>query len=665
MFEKNKKNKKSKPLPEITGPIRVSPRGEGSFVLPNGNLVTIETVDLNTALDGDTVSILPHGTKPNSKAEVTKVITRKRLEFVGIIEETNGVFFVTPEDRRVYVDILVMPEKVGGAKNSLPARSGDKVLVKIIEWSDPKKDPLGEIVKVIGRPGDNDVEMESIILEKGFRPEFPPEVESEAEAARKRALDDFSKELTVRRDFRGIPTFTIDPIDAKDYDDALSFKKLPTGHFEVGVHIADVSFFVRPGTVLDTEAQKRATSIYLVDRTIPMLPEVLSNGECSLVEGKDRFAFSAVFEMTPDGNIIKDWFGKSIINSSKRFAYEQVQDILDSPAKILSEQNLGGQEGGQYFEELNTLNKLAYKLREQKIDAGALSFEDEEVKFKLDENGKPIDITKKERTDSHKLIEDFMLLANKRVAEYVSKLVKNQPFTFVYRIHESPDSEKMRALQDFLQPLGYKLEFNGKQVSSTELNKLLDSSVGQPEENIIQRATIRTMQKAIYSTKNVGHFGLAFPHYTHFTSPIRRYPDLMVHRLLEIYLSGKKPSNEMLSQYTELVIHCSAMEKLAAEAERDSIKYKQVEYLQDKIGEIFQGVISGVTEWGMYVEELETKADGLVRMADLKDDYYQLDQKNFAIVGEKLKKRYRLGDVINVRLKKVDLNRKIIDFELV
>lgn len=660
MKKKEKKHKinHSKPNLEITGVIRVSSRGEGSFALPNGNLALINTPDLNTALDGDTVTVLPHSTKKDARAEVIKVVSRKRLEFVGIIEQTDGVFFVTPEDRRMYVDILVMPEKIAGAKN------GDKVLVKIIEWSDPKKDPLGEIIQVIGRPGNNDVEMQSIILEKGFRPEFPPEVDAEAEAARKRALDSFEQELSKRRDFRGVPTFTIDPVDAKDFDDALSLSELPNGNFEVGVHIADVSFFVRPGTVLDEEAKKRATSIYLVDRTIPMLPEVLSNGECSLVEGKDRFAFSAVFEISPDGEIKKDWFGKSVINSSERFAYEEVQMILDSPAKILQKQNLGGQEADQYFAELDTLNKLAYKLREQKIDAGALSFEDEEVKFKLDETGKPIDVTKKERTDSHKLIEDFMLLANKRVAEYVSKIVKDQPYTFVYRIHESPDPEKMLALQEFLRPLGYKLEINGKRVSSSELNRLLEKSIGQPEENIIQRATIRTMQKAIYSTQNIGHFGLAFPHYTHFTSPIRRYPDLMVHRLLEIYLSGKKPSNEILSQYTELVIHCSAMEKLAAEAERDSVKYKQVEYMQDKIGEIFQGVISGVTEWGMYVEELETKADGLLRLADLKDDYYQLDQKNFAIVGEKTKKRYRLGDVITVKVKKTDLNRKIIDFEL-
>lgn len=656
--KKHSQNSK-KPLPEITGVIRVSSRGEGNFILPNGNLAIIDTPSLNTALDGDTVSILPRSTKKEARAEVTKIIERKRHEFVGIIEQTDGVFFVIPEDRRMYVDILVMPEKVSGALD------GDKVLVKITDWNDAKKDPLGEIIKVIGRPGDNDVEMKSIVLEKGFQTDFPPEVETDAQKAKEQVLKNMEEEIKSRRDFRSIPTFTIDPADAKDFDDALSFQKLPNGHFEVGVHIADVSAFVKPQTILDDEAQKRATSIYLVDRTIPMLPEILSNGECSLVEGKDRLAFSAVFEITSEGIIKNDWFGKTIINSSKRFSYEEVQAILDSSTKILPKQNLGGQETEQYFSELDTLNKLAYKLRDLKIEAGALSFEDEEVKFKLDESGKPISISKKERTDSHKLIEDFMLLANKRVAEYVSKLVKNQPHTFVYRIHESPDPEKILALQEFLKPLGYKIEINNKKINSTELNKLLEKSVGQPEENIIQRATVRTMQKAIYSTKNVGHYGLAFSHYTHFTSPIRRYPDLMVHRLLEIYLAGKKPSYEILAKYTELAIHCSAMEKLASEAERDSIKYKQVEYFQDKVGLVFQGIISGVTDWGFYVEELETKADGLVRLADLKNDYYQLDQKNFALVGEKTKKRFRLGDLVKIKIKKTDLNKKIIDFELV
>src|SRR5680860_173329 len=443
--KKTKKLPNNKPL-EITGLIRISNRGEGSMILPNGNLAIIDTPDLNTALDGDTVSIIPRATKKNSKAEVIKIITRKRLEFVGIIEQTEGVFFVTPEDRRMYVDILVTPDKAGGAKN------GDKVLVKITNWSNSKKDPVGEIIQVIGQPGNNDVEMQSIVLEKGFRPEFPPEVDLEAEKAKEYALANFESEISKRKDFRPIPTFTIDPVDAKDYDDALSFKELPNGNFEIGIHIADVSFFVRPNTKLDDEAQKRATSIYLVDRTIPMLPEVLSNGECSLVEGKDRFAFSAVFEITKEGEIKNDWFGKSIINSSKRFSYEQVQEILD-------------QGEGLFYKELNILNKIAYKLREQKIDKGALSFENEEVKFTLDENGKPITITKKERTDSHKLVEDFMLLANKRVAEYVSKLVKNKPFTFVYRIHESPDIDKMIALQQFLKPLGYKLEINGKKIN--------------------------------------------------------------------------------------------------------------------------------------------------------------------------------------------------------
>jgi len=637
------KNQKPKIENKLSGLIRVNTRGEGSFVLPDGKMAKIETVDLNTALDGDTVEIVVISRGKEPKAQVEKILQRKRSEFVGLLEKIEGAYFVTPDDRRMYVDILVMPDKIGGASD------GDKVLVKITRFDDPKKDPLGEIVQVIGRPGDNETEMMGIVLEKGFRPPFTDEVEREASEAKNRAFTHFDEELAKRRDFRSVPTFTIDPVDAKDYDDALSFQTLPNGNFEVGVHIADVSFFVRPGTALDEEARHRATSIYLVDRTIPMLPEVLSNDQCSLVEGIDRFAFSAVFELTADGEIKNDWFGKSVINSNKRFSYEKVQEILDT-------------KNGQYFAELDTLNKLAYALRAKKIEAGALSFEDEEVKFKLDETGKPIEVNKKERTDSHKLVEDFMLLANKRVAEFASKKNKNRANTFVYRIHESPDPEKILALQEFLKPLGYNIEVKGKRISSAELNRLLESSVGQPEENIIQRATVRTMQKAIYSMINVGHYGLAFEHYTHFTSPIRRYPDLMVHRLLEIYLSGKQPSFEMLADYSSLAIHCSEMEKLAAEAERDSVKYKQVEYMQDKIGQIFQGVISGVTEWGIYVEELETKADGMIRLADLPGDYYVLDQKNFAVVGEKTKKRYRLGDVLTIKVKKADLNRKILDF---
>lgn len=641
-----KQNTKNAGKNEIIGAIRINTRGEGSLLLSDGKTATIETRDLNTALDGDQVSVIVIVSKNEVRGQVVKVLERKRTEFVGVIEKTDGVFFVTPEDRRVYVDILVMPEAADKANN------GDKVLVKIIKWDDPKKDPLGQVLEVIGRPGDHETEMRSIVLEKGFRPEFSPEVLREAGQAKQDALKNLPAELSVRRDFRQTATFTIDPIDAKDYDDALSFQKINNDLFEIGVHIADVSSFVRPGTSLDNEAQKRATSIYLVDRTIPMLPEVLSNDQCSLREKEDRYAFSAVFDMTADGEIKKEWFGRSVINSNKRFTYEQVQEILNDGS-------------GQYFFELDTLNKLAYKLREKKIEAGALSFEDEEIKFNLDELGRPVEVTKKERTDSHKLVEDFMLLANKRVAEFVSKKVKDQPHTFVYRIHEAPDPEKILALQEFLKPFGYDVKIKGKKISSAELNRLLEQSVGQPEENIIQRAAVRTMQKAIYSTQNIGHYGLAFPHYTHFTSPIRRYPDLMVHRLLAIYLSGKRPSVEMLAQYSSLAIHCSEMEKQAADAERDSVKYKQVEYMQDKIGQTYTGIISGVTDWGVFVEELETKAEGLVRFSDLGEDYFTLDAKNFAIVGQKTKKRYRLGDIVKIKVKKTDLNRKIIDFVLV
>ncbi len=654
-MRKNKDKKEPIKIGQV-GTIRINARAIGTVLLPaspaggpNAKTVEIDTLFLNTALDGDGVKILLHplGTKQTElKGEVVEVLKRKREEFVGTLQREDGVYFVVTDDKRMYTDIIILPHEIGQAKEK------DKVLVKIVRWTDPKRDPLGQILRVIGPAGQHETEMQSIVLEKGFRPEFSAEVEREAKVAKNHALANLAEEAAKRRDFRTITTFTIDPIDAKDFDDALSFQKINDNTYEVGVHIADVSFFIRPHTKLDEEARDRATSIYLVDRTIPMLPEVLSNDMCSLREGEDRFAFSAVFTMDKNGRVLKEWFGKTIIRSNKRFSYEEVQWILDNKQ-------------GLFYEELQILNQLAYKLREKKIEEGALIFEDEEVKFELDENGRPIRVYKKERTDSHKLIEDFMLLANKKVAEYVSRLNRGQDRTFVYRVHEVPDMEKIISLKEFLDPLGYGLKLSGQKISSVEINRMLARSIGSPEESMIHRATVRAMQKAIYSTKNIGHFGLAFPHYTHFTSPIRRYPDLMVHRLLEIYLAGKRPSAELLAEYSELAIHCSEQERLAAEAERDSVKYKQVEYMGDKIGQTYNGIISGLTDWGIYVEELETKAEGLVRLSDLKDDYYHFDEKRFAMVGERTKKRYRLGDLVKIKVKKADLSRKIIDYILV
>jgi len=631
---------------QAEGPIRTTARGEGSFFLPEGKSAIISSADLAKALDGDTVSIAYREQGQDIVGKVLKIIKRKRDAFVGTLEKAGEGWQVKPDDRRLYIVIAIEEKNLAGAK------SDDKVLAEITDWPNLKDGPSGKIIKVIGQTGQHNAEMESIILDNGFTEEFNPEIEQEAISRINQLHDNFNKETVGRRDFRAITTLTIDPVDAKDYDDAISFQEVAPDRFEVGVHIADVSYFVRPGTGLDDEARHRATSIYLVDRTISMLPEVLSNGECSLVEGKDRLTFSGVFTLDKTGKIHEEWFGRSLINSNRRFTYEQVQKILDDKA-------------GAYFEELNTLNKLAYALRKRKIEAGALSFEDEEVRFRLDADGKPIDITKKERTDSHKLVEDFMLLANKKVAEYVSKLNKNQPKTFVYRIHDSPDPAKILALREFLKPLGYDVKIGGKKITSVEFNRLLVSALGQPEEAIVHRAAIRAMPRAIYSTQNIGHYGLAFPHYTHFTSPIRRYPDLMVHRLLDIYLSGQKPSQELLNEYSSLAIHCSEREKQASNAERDSVKYKQVEYLSEKIGKIYDGIISEVTDWGIFVEERETKAEGLVRFSDLADDYYRFDKKKYAVIGQKTKKAYRLGDAVKIKVMKTDQKRRIIDFKII
>lgn len=633
------------------GVIRIDGRGNGRLeITETGETIEIENRYLNTALNGDTVVVLRHAAKKGLIAgEVDKILIRAKTRFVGIIEKAKGVYFVATDDRKMYADILIP------AKETRKAQNGQKVLAEIIDWTDPKKDPIGRVLKVIGTPGEHQVEMETIILEKGFEREFPLKVEAEANKIKTNFQADIEAEIPKRRDFRQTSTLTIDPIDAKDFDDAISFRDLENGYFEVGVHIADVTHYLRAGSALDAEAIKRATSIYLVDQTIPMLPEVLSNDVCSLIEGQDRLTFSAVFTINLSGEIKEEWFGRTIINSDRRFTYEEVQTLLDQPES--------SQE--PYKKELTILNKIAYALRDKKIEQGALSFEDEELRFILDENKKPIQIIKKVRTDSHKLVEDFMLLANKKVAEFVSKINHNQEHTFVYRIHEAPDRDKLINLADFLKPLGYNLEVKGEKIDQDDLNRLLAKTIGTPEEFMIQKATIRSMSKAIYSMKNIGHYGLAFPHYTHFTSPIRRYPDDMVHRLLAIYLKGSKPKKEMLEEYAALSIHSSEREKQAQEAERDSVKFKQVEFMQTKIGQTLKGVISGVTEWGIFVEDIETKSEGMIRLRDLDDDYYSLDEKNYCLVGKKTKKKYRLGDTVNFVVTKTDLKNKNIDFKLI
>ena len=629
------------------GMIRVTGKGVGYFPIPNSDLdFEIQPENINTALNRDTVRIEDLKQKSQydrKQAKVVEIIERKKNEFVGTIEKAGEGFFLTPDDKKMYRDIFVADPK--------EAKAGDKVQVKITEWQDTSKSPHGEVVRVIGRAGEHNAEMLGIVYESGFEIDFPPEVDKEAEEWKKKF--DQEDHLKDRRDFSEVTTFTIDPADAKDFDDAISLRTQENGDYEVGVHIADVSHFVVPKTELDKEALKRGTSIYLVDRTIPMLPEVLSNDLCSLNANEPKYAFSAVFVMDKDARVKERWFGKTLIESDKRFVYEEAQEILDKKS-------------GLFYEELNTLNLLAYKLREEKFKKGAIEFETEEVKFELDDTGKPIRVYKKTRTDIHKLIEDFMLLANREVAMVLAKASKlNTKAAGVYRIHDVPDKEKIINLALFVKALGFELKHKNGETTGEDIAKMIKSVEGTPSEMLIKTAAIRSMSKAIYSTSNVGHFGLAFEYYTHFTSPIRRYPDLMVHRLLQRFLTHGQIEQDELIKYQRLCDECSELEMGAAEAERNSIKYKQVEYMQERVGQEFDAIVSGVSEWGIYVEEVNTKAEGMVKLRDMKDDFYELNEKLYAIVGKSTGKKYSLGDKIRVKLMVADPENKKLDFTFI
>jgi ribonuclease R len=599
---------------------------------------------LRNALHGDKVKLHVYESSKGKRkeGEVVEIVERVKMEFTGIVKLSQHFAFFIPDDRKMLHDIFIPLEDLNGAKN------GMKALAKIVDWPAGAKNPVGIIKSILGKQGENNTEMNAILAEYGFPLSFPQEVEQEAQAI---STEITKEEIAKRRDFRDILTITIDPFDAKDFDDAISFQILANGNYEVGVHIADVSHYLIPDTALDKEAFDRGTSVYLVDRVIPMLPENLSNGLCSLRPKEEKLCFSAVFELDQEANIVTEWFGKTVIYSDKRFAYEEVQDILDAKA-------------GDYATELLKLNELAYFLRDRKFKHGAISFESTEVKFKLDEKGKPVGVYVKERKDAHKLIEDYMLLANRKVAEFIAKKGKGKhKYTFVYRAHDSPKPESLKNFAEFALKFGHKISTKSDRDTARSLNKLMADVEGTKEQNVLTSLAIRSMAKAIYTTKSSSHYGLAFDFYTHFTSPIRRYPDVMVHRLLEHYLSEGDSVNA--DHYEKMCQHSSQMEKKAADAERASIKYKQAEYLEDNIGQTYLGIISGVTEWGMYVEIIENKCEGMIRLRDISDDFYTLDEKNYCIIGQRKKRKYQLGDEVKIKVKRVDLAKRQIDFSLV
>lgn len=609
------------------------------------------------ALQGDLVKIIVHPQRGREKAEgeVVEVIQRRKTKFVGSIQINPKFAFVVPDYTKIHVDFFVPLHDINGAQN------GQKVLVEFTDWKRGSENPNGKVVEVLGNSGEHETEIHAIMAEFGLPMVFAPEVEA---AAKKLATEITPEEIAKRRDFRKITTFTIDPVDAKDFDDALSLQKLENGNWEVGVHIADVTHYLKPHTILDDEAVSRATSVYLVDRCVPMLPEVLSNFACSLRPHEEKYCFSAVFELDEHAQIQNQWFGKTVIYSDHRFAYEEVQTIIETGE-------------GPYKEEIFTLDKLAKILRAERTSKGSIFFDKAEVKFQLDDKGAPTGVYFKTQKDAHKLIEDFMLLANRKVAEFLGKKSKDDhqksqarkekndknSDAVVYRIHDVPKDEKLIELNNFVERFGYSVAVGNKTKTAQSINKLLHDVKDKKEQSMIELLAVRSMPKAIYTTKNVGHYGLGFDYYTHFTSPIRRYPDVMVHRLLEAKLNH---AHYLKADELELLCkHSSEMEKLAAEAERASVKYKQVEFLEHKIGQEFEGVISGVTEWGIFVEIIENKCEGRVSMRDMKDDQYAFDEDNYRVVGRRTGRIYTLGDKVTIKVRRADLVKKQLDFEFV
>ena len=651
------------------GTLDVTSNGNGYFISDDyENDIFIPNINLGKGLHNDIVKAYVYKKRSGKKleADVVEIVERAKTEFVGVLQKNKDFGFVIPDNNKMYADIFISQNKMNGAED------GDKVQATITDWPQNSKNPFGKITTVLGKPGDHNTEMHSILLEYNLPYEFESEVEKEAENL---PIEITDKEISKRRDMRKDLTFTIDPKDAKDFDDALSFTKLENGNYEIGIHIADVSHYLQPKTILDDEAYDRATSVYLVDRVVPMLPEMLSNGVCSLRPNEEKLTFSAVFEINDKAQIVGEWFGRTVTYSDQRFAYEEAQSIIENvklsddiqPYTMPKDISILDKEykvTPEIVEATLKLDELAKILRKKRMKDGAISFDRVEVKFNLDKEANPIGVFFKTSKDANKLIEEFMLLANRKVAEFIgSHQDKPSNKTFIYRVHDEPDVEKLASLQNIISKFGYKINTESKESTSESLNQLLNDVNGKAESNMIETLAIRSMSKAVYTTQNIGHYGLAFDYYSHFTSPIRRYPDVMTHRLLQHYLEGGNTPKADL--YEERCKHSSKREELASKAERSSIKYMQVKYMQDHKDEVFGGVITGVTEWGIYVEISSNKCEGMVRIRDIKNDYYVFDEKQYAIVGQSTKHIYQLGDDVVVRVKNADLERKHLDFTLI